>query len=93
MYNKSSSLYYLKQEKEAKLEAIVVNKYSENHTEIYSSKSLIIHNLRANMVFDEETQKSWPALTIFVKNDKDEITGAKILALNSKTCNKADVAE
>ncbi|SPR14520.1 conjugal transfer protein TraI [Orientia tsutsugamushi] len=45
------------------------------------------------MVFDEETQKSWPALTIFVKNDKDEITGAKILALNSKTCNKADVAE
>ncbi|WP_371255709.1 hypothetical protein ACA351_10365 [Orientia tsutsugamushi] len=45
------------------------------------------------MVFDEETQKSWPALTIFVKNDKDEITGAKILALNSKTCNKADIPE
>nr|WP_041621205.1 hypothetical protein [Orientia tsutsugamushi] len=45
------------------------------------------------MVFDEKTQKSWPALTIFVKNDKDEITGAKILALNSKTCNKADAAE
>ncbi|KJV50767.1 putative conjugative transfer protein TraI [Orientia tsutsugamushi str. Gilliam] len=37
------------------------------------------------MVFDEETQKSWPALTIFVKNDKGEITGAKILTLNSKT--------
>ncbi|KJV53048.1 toprim domain protein [Orientia tsutsugamushi str. Gilliam] len=38
LYNKSSSLYYFKQEEEAKLEAIVVNKYLENHTEIYSSK-------------------------------------------------------
>ncbi|KJV83839.1 putative conjugative transfer protein TraI [Orientia tsutsugamushi str. UT76] len=45
------------------------------------------------MVFDEETQKSWPALTIFVKNEKGEITGAKILAMNSKTCNKADIPE
>nr|WP_238924750.1 hypothetical protein [Orientia tsutsugamushi] len=36
--NKSSSLYYFKQEEEAKVEAIVVNKYSENHTGIYSSK-------------------------------------------------------
>ncbi|BAG40736.1 putative conjugative transfer protein TraI [Orientia tsutsugamushi str. Ikeda] len=93
MYNKSSSLYYLKQEEEAKVEAIVVNKFLENHTGIYSAKIFNNSNLRANMVFDEETQKSWPALTIFVKNDKDEITGAKILALNSKTCNKADVAE
>ncbi|WP_371253542.1 toprim domain-containing protein [Orientia tsutsugamushi] len=93
LYNKSSSLYYFKQEEEAKVETIVVNKYLENHTGIYSSKIFNNPNLRANMVFDEETQKSWPALTIFVKNDKDEITGAKILALNSKTCNKADVAE
>ncbi|WP_269459346.1 hypothetical protein [Orientia tsutsugamushi] len=38
MYNKSSSLYYFKQEEEAKVETIVVNKYSENHTGIYSSK-------------------------------------------------------
>ncbi|KJV73227.1 hypothetical protein [Orientia tsutsugamushi] len=68
-----------------------MNKYLENHTGIYSSKIFNNPNLRANMVFDEETQKSWPALTIFVKNDKDEITGAKILTLNSKTCNKADV--
>nr|WP_238924672.1 hypothetical protein [Orientia tsutsugamushi] len=43
------------------------------------------------MVFDKETQKFWPALTIFVKNETGEITGAKILALNSKTCNKADI--
>ncbi|SPR14060.1 toprim domain-containing protein [Orientia tsutsugamushi] len=93
LYNKSSSLYYSKQEEEAKLEAIVVNKYLENHTGIYSSKIFNNSNLRTNMVFDEETQKSWPALTIFVKNDKDEITGAKILALNSKTCNKADIPE
>ncbi|WP_371219606.1 toprim domain-containing protein [Orientia tsutsugamushi] len=93
LYNKSSSLYYLKQEEEAKVEAIVANKFLENHTGIYSAKIFNNSNLRANMVFDEETQKSWPALTIFVKNDKDEITGAKILALNSKTCNKADVAE
>ncbi|SPR04783.1 toprim domain-containing protein [Orientia tsutsugamushi] len=93
LYNKSSSLYYFKQKEEAKVETIVVNKYLENHTGIYSSKIFNNPNLRANMVFDEETQKSWPALTIFVKNDKDEITGAKILALNSKTCNKADVAE
>ncbi|WP_371223243.1 toprim domain-containing protein [Orientia tsutsugamushi] len=93
LYNKSSSLYYSKQKEEAKLEAIVVNKYLENHTEIYSSKIFNNPNLRANMVFDEETQKSWPALTIFVKNDKDEITGAKILTLNSKTCNKADIPE
>ncbi|KJV50802.1 putative conjugative transfer protein TraI, partial [Orientia tsutsugamushi str. Gilliam] len=28
-----------------------------------------------------------------VKNEAGEITGAKILTLNSKTCNKADVAE
>ncbi|SPR11635.1 conjugal transfer protein TraI [Orientia tsutsugamushi str. Gilliam] len=55
-----------------------MNKYSENHTEIYSSKIFNNPNLRANMVFDEETQKSWPALTIFVKNEKGEITGAKI---------------
>ncbi|SPR09350.1 conjugal transfer protein TraI [Orientia tsutsugamushi] len=93
MYNKLSSLYYLKQEEKAKLEAIVVNKYLENHTEIYSSKIFNNSNLRANMVFDEETQKSCPALTIFVKNEKGEITGAKILALNSKTCNKADIPE
>ncbi|SPR07883.1 conjugal transfer protein TraI [Orientia tsutsugamushi] len=93
LYNKSSSLYYFKQEEEAKVETIVVNKYLENHTGIYSSKIFNNPNLRANMVFDEETQKSWPTLTIFVKNDKDEITGAKILALNSKTCNKADVPE
>ncbi|WP_371223443.1 toprim domain-containing protein [Orientia tsutsugamushi] len=93
LYNKSSSLYYFKQEEEAKVETIVVNKYLENHTGIYSSKIFNNPNLRANMVFDEETQKSWPALTIFVKNDKDEITGAKILALNSKTCNKADIPE
>ncbi|WP_371218893.1 toprim domain-containing protein [Orientia tsutsugamushi] len=93
LYNKSSSLYYFKQEEEAKVETIVVNKYLENHTGIYSSKIFNNSNLRANMVFDEETQKSWPALTIFVKNDKDEITGAKILTLNSKTCNKADIPE
>ncbi|KJV54107.1 toprim domain protein [Orientia tsutsugamushi str. Gilliam] len=93
LYNKSSSLYYLKQEEEAKLEAIVVNKFLENHTGIYSAKIFNNSNLRANMVFDEETQKSWPALTIFVKNEAGEITGAKILTLNSKTCNKADVAE
>ncbi|SPP25069.1 conjugal transfer protein TraI [Orientia tsutsugamushi] len=90
LYNKSSSLYYFKQEEEAKLEAIVVNKFL-NHTEIYSSKIFNNPNLRANMVFDKETQKSWPALTIFVKNETGEITGAKILALNSKTCNKADI--
>ncbi|WP_371219592.1 toprim domain-containing protein [Orientia tsutsugamushi] len=93
LYNKSSSLYYFKQEEEAKVEAIVANKFLENHTGIYSAKIFKNSNLRANMVFDEETQKSWPALTIFVKNDKDEITGAKILALNSKTCNKADIPE
>ncbi|WP_371254292.1 toprim domain-containing protein [Orientia tsutsugamushi] len=93
LYNKSSSLYYLKQEEEAKVEAIVANKFLENHTGIYSAKIFNNSNLRANIVFDEETQKSWPALTIFVKNDKDEITGAKILALNSKTCNKADIPE
>ncbi|SPR11982.1 toprim domain-containing protein [Orientia tsutsugamushi] len=93
LYNKSSSLYYSKQKEEAKVEAIVVNKYLENHTEIYSSKIFNNPNLRANMVFDEETQKSWPTLTIFVKNEAGEITGAKILTLNSKTCNKADVAE
>ncbi|WP_371253370.1 toprim domain-containing protein [Orientia tsutsugamushi] len=93
LYNKSSSLYYSKQKEEAKLEAIVVNKYLENHTEIYSSKIFNNSNLRANMVFDEETQKSWPALTIFVKNEAGEITGAKILTLNSKTCNKADIPE
>ncbi|SPR12481.1 toprim domain-containing protein [Orientia tsutsugamushi] len=93
LYNKSSSLYYFKQEEEAKVETIVVNKYLENHTGIYSSKIFNNPNLRANMVFDEESQKSWPALTIFVKNDKDEITGAKILTLNSKTCNKADIPE
>ncbi|WP_371220595.1 toprim domain-containing protein [Orientia tsutsugamushi] len=93
LYNKSSSLYYSKQKEEAKLEAIVVNKYLENHTGIYSSKIFNNPNLRANMVFDEETQKSWPALTIFVKNEAGEITGAKILTLNSKTCNKADIPE
>ncbi|SPR02446.1 toprim domain-containing protein [Orientia tsutsugamushi] len=93
LYNKSSSLYYFKQEEEAKVETIVVNKYLENHTGIYSAKIFNNSNLRANMVFDEETQKSWPALTIFVKNEAGEITGAKILTLNSKTCNKADVAE
>ncbi|WP_410522356.1 toprim domain-containing protein [Orientia tsutsugamushi] len=38
LYNKSSSLYYFKQEEEAKVETIVVNKYLENHTEIYSAK-------------------------------------------------------
>ncbi|SPM45981.1 conjugal transfer protein TraI [Orientia tsutsugamushi] len=93
LYNKSSSLYYLKQEEEAKVEAIVVNKFLENHTGIYSAKIFNNSNLRANMVFDEETQKSWPALTIFVKNEAGEITGAKILTLNSKTCNKADIPE
>ncbi|SPR07555.1 conjugal transfer protein TraI [Orientia tsutsugamushi str. Gilliam] len=93
LYNKSSSLYYFKQEEEAKVETIVVNKFLENHTEIYSSKIFNNSNLRANMVFDEETQKSWPALTIFVKNDKGEITRAKILTLNSKTCNKDDIPE
>ncbi|SPR05953.1 toprim domain-containing protein [Orientia tsutsugamushi] len=93
LYNKSSSLYYSKQKEEAKVEAIVVNKYSENHTEIYSSKIFNNSNLMANMVFDEETQNSWPALTIFVKNETGEITGAKILTLNSKTCNKADIPE
>ncbi|SPR04905.1 conjugal transfer protein TraI [Orientia tsutsugamushi str. Gilliam] len=93
LYNKSSSLYYFKQEEEAKVETIVVNKFLENHTGIYSAKIFNNSNLRANMVFDEETQKSWPALTIFVKNEAGEITGAKILTLNSKTCNKADVAE
>ncbi|WP_342637667.1 toprim domain-containing protein [Orientia tsutsugamushi] len=93
LYNKSSSLYYFKQEEEAKVETIVANKFLENHTGIYSAKIFNNSNLRANMVFDEETQKSWPALTIFVKNEAGEITGAKILALNSKTCNKADVAE
>ncbi|KJV53004.1 hypothetical protein OTSKARP_1279 [Orientia tsutsugamushi str. Karp] len=40
------------------------------------------------MVFDEETQKSWPALTIFVKNER------KLLELRYysefKNCNKAD---
>ncbi|KJV69843.1 putative conjugative transfer TraI domain protein, partial [Orientia tsutsugamushi str. TA763] len=56
LYNKSSSLYYFKQEEEAKLEAIVVNKFL-NHTEIYSSKIFNNPNLRANMVFDKETQK------------------------------------
>ncbi|WP_223845051.1 toprim domain-containing protein [Orientia tsutsugamushi] len=93
LYNKSSSLYYFKQEEEAKVETIVVNKYLENHTGIYSSKIFNNSNLRANMVFDEESQKSWPALTIFVKNETGEITGAKILTLNSKTCNKADIPE
>ncbi|WP_223845020.1 toprim domain-containing protein [Orientia tsutsugamushi] len=93
LYNKSSSLYYFKQEEEAKVETIVVNKYLENHTGIYSSKIFNNPNLRANMVFDEESQKSWPALTIFVKNETGEITGAKILTLNSKTCNKADIPE
>ncbi|SPR15663.1 conjugal transfer protein TraI [Orientia tsutsugamushi] len=93
LYNKSSSLYYFKQEEEAKVETIVVNKFLENHTGIYSAKIFNNSNLRANMVFDEETQKSWPALTIFVKNETGEITGAKILALNSKTCNKADIPE
>ncbi|WP_371253873.1 toprim domain-containing protein [Orientia tsutsugamushi] len=93
LYNKSSSLYYSKQKEEAKVEAIVANKFLENHTGIYSAKIFNNSNLRANMVFDEETQKSWPALTIFVKNDKGEITGAKILTLNSKTCNKADIPE
>ncbi|SPR02918.1 toprim domain-containing protein [Orientia tsutsugamushi] len=93
LYNKSSSLYYFKQEEEAKVETIVVNKYLENHTGIYSAKIFNNSNLRANMVFDEETQKSWPALTIFVKNEAGEITGAKILTLNSKTCNKADIPE
>ncbi|SPR04778.1 toprim domain-containing protein [Orientia tsutsugamushi] len=93
LYNKSSSLYYFKQEEEAKVEAIVANKFLENHTGIYSAKIFNNSNLRANMVFDEETQKSWPALTIFVKNEAGKITGAKILTLNSKTCNKADVAE
>ncbi|WP_371218719.1 toprim domain-containing protein [Orientia tsutsugamushi] len=70
LYNKSSSLYYSKQEEEAKVEAIVANKFLENHTGIYSAKIFNNSNLRANMVFDEETQKSWLALTIFVKNDK-----------------------
>ncbi|KJV53702.1 putative conjugative transfer protein TraI [Orientia tsutsugamushi str. Gilliam] len=84
MYNKSSSLYYFKQEEEAKVETIVVNKYLENHTEIYSSKIFNNSNLRANMVFDEETQKSWPALTIFVKNETGEITGAKIISSEFK---------
>ncbi|WP_371222209.1 toprim domain-containing protein [Orientia tsutsugamushi] len=93
LYNKSSSLYYSKQEEEAKVEAIVANKFLENHTGIYSAKIFNNSNLRANMVFDEETQKSWPALTIFVKNEAGEITGAKILTLNSKTCNKADIPE
>ncbi|WP_231965931.1 toprim domain-containing protein [Orientia tsutsugamushi] len=93
LYNKSSSLYYSKQEEEAKLEAIVANKFLENHTGIYSAKIFKNSNLRANMVFDEETQKSWPALTIFIKNEAGEITGAKILTLNSKTCNKADIPE
>nr|WP_080503937.1 toprim domain-containing protein [Orientia tsutsugamushi] len=93
LYNKSSSLYYFKQEEEAKVETIVVNKFLENHTGIYSAKIFNNSNLRANMVFDEETQKSWPALTIFVKNEAGEITGAKILTLNSKTCNKADIPE
>nr|WP_045913477.1 toprim domain-containing protein [Orientia tsutsugamushi] len=93
LYNKSSSLYYFKQEEEAKVETIVANKFLENHTGIYSAKIFNNSNLRANMVFDEETQKSWPALTIFVKNEAGEITGAKILTLNSKTCNKADIPE
>ncbi|SPM45739.1 conjugal transfer protein TraI [Orientia tsutsugamushi] len=93
LYNKSSSLYYFKQEEEAKVEAIVANKFLENHTGIYSAKIFNNSNLRANMVFDEETQKSWPTLTIFVKNETGEITGAKILTLNSKTCNKADIPE
>ncbi|SPR06092.1 conjugal transfer protein TraI [Orientia tsutsugamushi str. Gilliam] len=84
LYNKSSSLYYFKQEEEAKVETIVVNKYLENHTEIYSSKIFNNSNLRANMVFDEETQKSWPALTIFVKNETGEITGAKIISSEFK---------
>nr|WP_284524900.1 hypothetical protein [Orientia tsutsugamushi] len=68
LYNKSSSLYYFKQEEEAKVETIVVNKFLENHTGIYSAKIFNNSNLRANIVFDEETQKSWPALTIYHRN-------------------------
>ncbi|WP_041621062.1 toprim domain-containing protein [Orientia tsutsugamushi] len=93
LYAKSLPLYDYNKKEKANAEVTTVNKFLENHTEIYSSKIFDNPNLRANMVFDEETQKSWPALTIFVKNEKGEITGAEILALNSKTCNKADIPE
>ncbi|KJV56097.1 putative conjugative transfer protein TraI [Orientia chuto str. Dubai] len=51
----------------------------ENHTGIYNTNDN--PNLRA--IWNEGA----PAL-VFVRNEKDEITGAQVLYLDSKTCNK-----
>ncbi|KJV55145.1 toprim domain protein, partial [Orientia chuto str. Dubai] len=82
LYEKSSPLYYYNQKDEANVEVIVANKYLENHTGIYNTKIFDNPNLRA--IWNEGA----PALTVFVRNEKDEITGAQVLYLDSKTCNK-----